>query len=1584
MKRIAGYMLYLAGLLLSLQTVAQHRSHTKKSVPYRSGYQRMSSGSIAFHTLEIRDGSLWAWGSNESGQLGDGSTNNQLSPVRIGTDNNWVAVATAYAHSVGIKSDGTLWGWGYQPWSGAPANTGTPMQIGTDNKWTAISAGDSHTLALKSDGTLWAWGWNSSGELGTGNNNDVSTPVQVGTGNNWVYISASHEHSLAIKSDGTLWAWGLNDAGELGIGSVSASNVPVQVGNDTKWVSVSGGTYHSLGIKADGTLWTWGDINGSTIPVQTGTEQTWISISGGGQSMALKSDGSIWSLQNNNANRIGTDNNWVAISANYSHNMAVKSDGTLWAWGSNDFGQLGDGTTNSQPVPVQIGSQNILLQVSAGQAHGLLLRSNGSIWSWGNNEYGQLGLGNNTNQNTSVQVGSGSDWAAVAAGAYVSAGIKSNGTLWAWGYNDFGQVGDGSNTTRNLPVPVGTGNDWVSVRVGDSHCLGLKSNGTLWAWGKNAQGQLGDGSFADKNAPIQVGTANDWVDMSAGGNHSLAVKADGTLWAWGWNPVGQLGDGSNIQRTTPVQIGNDHNWVQVTAGDLFSLARKSDGSIWAWGSNQYGQLGTGSFSNSNVPVQVGPGHTWIQVERGLFHSLAIQSDGTLWAWGRNDNGQLGDGTNATKTQPVKIGTEQTWVSITGGLEQSLGIKARRDIFCGTGGNASGQLGNQTNISLNVFNCGPYSGCVPPAAPVASPAASVCSGSSATLTATGTGTLGWYTDATGGTWLGGGTSYTTGPITAATTYYVQDSTCSASNTRTAITINLKSALPPPAPIVTSDYICNGESGQLSAFGSADGQISWYSEPTGGQYLGSGPWYRTPALSSTGAVTEYRFYAQDSVCVASASRMPGVVYVYPSYLPVFDQVAPICYGSVPPVLPATSLNGVTGTWSPSTVSNTSSATYTFTPTGNYLECNLPVTMDIIVLPGPAAAILNPSGNTSLNCVVTSIQLTATGGSSYSWSSGLGNQPSVLITSPGTYTVQVSDESGCTSEATTTITGSTTTQPLPVISGPSNVCSFAGTGQQLMFTVPVSSIPTTYTWIVPPTVNIISGQGNDTLIVTIGAGFTASANKQIRVRSSSVCGVSDLYIHYLKASFPGTAAAINGPVEVCPFLGNATEAVYSINPVDAASAYLWSVPAGASITTNLGTSIGVSFTNSFSSGYITVRAQNNCGVGTERKLFVSRNSPLVPGLIDGPANVCLYMPSPANPLGLPAMYKVSKQPNAISYQWAVPAGASILGQTDNGTEDIIMVSFSSQFTNGAISVQAVNDCGTSATRSLSLARLNPSAPGIIDGPTDACGYIGPGGFVANYTVQPVANTSYYEWEIPPGSTDITGQGTRSISFRFPAGFSGGPIYVRAVNGCGISAARKLNIVQNDPGTPGQIQVATLQACPDRIYQYSVSPLPYTPSIQWTAPPSATILSGQGTEMITVSYPPNHITGLITATGENACGLSSARELVINLPDCAPGFSKMNNNRQKNKSEPDSGSGLSIYVYPNPSPADFRVQVYAHEKNIRVTVRVIDLQGREMKRMILMPDELFTFGGNLKPGAYLIEVSQADKRIVKKLVKL
>jgi alpha-tubulin suppressor-like RCC1 family protein len=351
-------------------------------------YNSLTMAAGMGHSLAIReDETVWAWGANYSGQLGDGTNTNRHTPVQVINLNNVVAVATRDSHTLALRDWGTIWAWGRNDFGqlgyGTTINRNTPVKVNI-GRVVAIATGGDHSLALKEDGTVWTWGNNYFGQLGDGtyggHENTMKPPLQVSNLNNVVAIAAGMGHSIALKADGTVWTWGANSSGQLGDGATyNISPTPVQVSNLTNVIAIAAGEYHSLALKADGTVWTWGSNDFGQL-----------------------GDGTT--INRNTPVQVNSLNNAVNIAAGWSYSVALKEDGTVWAWGRNDYGQLGDGTNEDNYIPVQVSNLNNVVAVAAGMWHSIALKEDGSIWTWGRNDSGQLGDGSSINRNTPVRV----------------------------------------------------------------------------------------------------------------------------------------------------------------------------------------------------------------------------------------------------------------------------------------------------------------------------------------------------------------------------------------------------------------------------------------------------------------------------------------------------------------------------------------------------------------------------------------------------------------------------------------------------------------------------------------------------------------------------------------------------------------------------------------------------------------------------------------------------------------------------------------------------------------------------------------------------------------------------------------------------------------------------------------------------------------------------------------------------------------------------------------------------------------------------------------------------------------------------
>ncbi len=361
------------------------------------------------------DGSVWTWGANFDGKLGIGETNDvrSLTPVEVHDAGN-----VSYFNSV-----------------------------------KAIMGGEIHNVALKSDGTVWCWGWNAFGQLGNGTTNDSWVPLQAGLTatpplTNVVKLGGRPYFTLAEKADGTIWAWGMNQFGQMGNGTLTPfgsppNSVPVLVSNSAPGGPINGALQITCGyqfgaaLATNGTVWTWG--SGSHGEQGTGaTTSNYIPVPVPGLT------------------------NITQISAGWFHILARKSDGSVWAWGNNTGGEIGDGTTNNEFTPVPVLTVSNIVAVSGGDGHSSALAADGTIWKWGRNDVGELGLNAADNNAHPLPVkiptdkfGNGfSNIVMMAARDYHNIAVKADGSVWMWGANDQGQCGDGTQNDAWRPVPV--------------------------------------------------------------------------------------------------------------------------------------------------------------------------------------------------------------------------------------------------------------------------------------------------------------------------------------------------------------------------------------------------------------------------------------------------------------------------------------------------------------------------------------------------------------------------------------------------------------------------------------------------------------------------------------------------------------------------------------------------------------------------------------------------------------------------------------------------------------------------------------------------------------------------------------------------------------------------------------------------------------------------------------------------------------------------------------------------------------------------------------------------------------------------
>jgi alpha-tubulin suppressor-like RCC1 family protein len=669
------------------------------------------------------DGSLWCWGANGSGELGDGTFDDKAAPLSVtALGSEVVQVTVGSSYTCALRRDATVWCWGKngsgQLGNGLATDSSTPTPVtALGSTVVEVAAGGLLTCARRLDRTLWCWGFGNFAD-GTGWNGHLIPTQVTGLGSDVAGIAIGQSHYCARKLDGSLWCWGWNAGGQLGDGSFLDRSTPVEVTALGDGVaSVSTGSQATCARMTDGTLWCWGWRNGGATPSQVAS--------------------------------LGTD--VVAVSGGGAHICARKGNGTLWCWGANSYGQLGDGSARSRDTPVQVMPAMGFLQVAAGFDFTCAVQVDARLRCWGDNSFGQLGSGAPAIQVAPLAIASlGTDVAQLAAGFGSFCARKTDGGAWCWGDNLAGQPDDGPTAYRPAPIEVvaldhsvaqvaggsgGTtctvttdGGVWcwgsisnasgsfaarplpfqvdglptniVEVAVGWGHACARAGDGTLWCWGRNDNGQVGDGSDAFfRETPVQVSALGAEVaEVATTGTHTCARTIDGTLWCWGSNDAGQLGDGTTTDSATPLPVALLGANVRQVATSPFSTtcARLADGTAWCWGNNYTGQLGDGTTSDSTIPVQVYGLSSVVEITAGVTHSCARTSDGALWCWGENGAGQLGDGMSgrrAMATTPVRVATLGTSVvEVCAGMGATCARGKERDVWC-WGARSFGMMGD---------------------------------------------------------------------------------------------------------------------------------------------------------------------------------------------------------------------------------------------------------------------------------------------------------------------------------------------------------------------------------------------------------------------------------------------------------------------------------------------------------------------------------------------------------------------------------------------------------------------------------------------------------------------------------------------------------------------------------------------------------------------------------------------------------------------------------------------------------------------------------------------------------------------------
>ena len=446
------------------------------------------------YVLLLKDnGTLWLW-----------DLVLQNPPLNTFGGNQW-EVSFASTVNVASKKDGSIWTWGANSkgqignWT---SNTEKfPIKYGNSYDWNKIKLGLSQTFSTKLNGTLWAWGANSNGSIGDGSKNTIYTPVQVNLGIGLDSIYPGFFTTFGINTNGNLLAWGLNSSGNYGDGTTTSLYVPTIIGAERNWKKVVSGYFNTFGLKNDSTLWSWGIYNfngelgngtttGNPFPAQIANDKKWVDVFSCASefTVAKKSDGTIWSWGLNEYNDVGitinkipvlvsSDTNWKNISVGSNHVLGLKTDNTIWGWASNANGQIGDGTFTNRKFPVKLNNNSDWKSISAATGYSMAIKKDGSLWHWGNNI------------SAPEKIGNSNDWVSISSSGASYYAIKNDNSLWAWGDNNSYNLNK-TSTTKDVPFFNGfnlnyTASD-TTICAGDSITLIATANiegNSTWSTG---------------------------------------------------------------------------------------------------------------------------------------------------------------------------------------------------------------------------------------------------------------------------------------------------------------------------------------------------------------------------------------------------------------------------------------------------------------------------------------------------------------------------------------------------------------------------------------------------------------------------------------------------------------------------------------------------------------------------------------------------------------------------------------------------------------------------------------------------------------------------------------------------------------------------------------------------------------------------------------------------------------------------------------------------------------------------------------------------------------------------------------------
>lgn len=595
-------------------------------------------------TCAIIAGEAWCWGDNSRGQLGDGTTTPHAIPAPVGSNGQppFGAVALGASHACALGTNGTVWCWGANTdgelGNGTTTDRSVPTLV-TGFTATALAAGGHNSCAING-AQVFCWGTDANGQLG----NDLplqssSTPVVVaiGTVPAIASIGLGTAHGCAVIGDGTARCWGRHN-GRLGDGDPmpmeTVNAVPVTVSNLTDAVQIAVGQDSTCARRVSGAVDCWGQNDSgelargsfasSNVPVTSTVTGAVQLAMGGYRACSINAAGRLACWGSNAQGELGnggaTDEDLpmrVApgvrnVAAGSSFTCAAFEDGVVRCWGKPTTGRLGIGAPGSvarvAPTPIQApAALTNAVAVSAGTSGACAQNVDGTLFCWGGNSSGEVGDGTTSQRNAPVAVTiPAGPVVEIAKGQTHACARAANGSVWCWGAGGGGRLGNGTATASPSPVQVtpASSGPWMptAIDLGEDHSCARDAAGTLWCWGANAEGALGDGTTTNRSTP--KATILGAVETFATGSQITCGVVAGVVSCWGEADVGKLGDGTTMSRGTPGVVPGlpAATFIASGSGD-HTCAIDIDKRVWCWGEGNRGQS-SGSHTTALGPRAV--------------------------------------------------------------------------------------------------------------------------------------------------------------------------------------------------------------------------------------------------------------------------------------------------------------------------------------------------------------------------------------------------------------------------------------------------------------------------------------------------------------------------------------------------------------------------------------------------------------------------------------------------------------------------------------------------------------------------------------------------------------------------------------------------------------------------------------------------------------------------------------------------------------------------------------------------------------------------------------------------------------------